>query len=100
MEPADLIGTLASDNATVPDIRELLACIHNEFNGTAEYARIVVEDVQAAPPGSSQRLSFHNNYLSAIAKFGGNDDLPDDPQALEAEARRLINEHQEDNSES
>jgi hypothetical protein len=52
---------------------------------------MIADDVQAAPEGSSQRMTFHNNYLAAIAKFGGNDDLDGmDREAIETEAKRLL----------
>ncbi len=96
MDPADLIGELADDDATIPDVRELLAYINQQFRGTKEYARIVVDDVNAAPQGSTQRLSFHNNYLGAIAKYGGDDDLSGvDKTALEAERDNLVRDEAE-----
>ncbi len=101
MEPAGLMEPLADDNATIPDVRDLLAYINQQFEGTAEYAKVVVADVLAAPEGSTQRLSFHNNYLGAIAKYGGNDDLSGmDKHALEAEARCLMQEQKEGDREN
>lgn len=95
MDTPSLIGDIASESATIPDIRELLAHIHNYFGGTQEYARMLVEDVKAAPEGSNQRLSFHNNYIAAVAKFGGNDDLDGvTPAELEAEAKRLLQDRE------
>lgn len=97
MNPADLIGNIACEDATIPDIRELLGYINVALGGSRAYARMVAEDVTTADKGSTQRLSFHNNYLSAIAKFGGNDDLESaNQQTLEAEAKRLIEEMQTD----
>ena len=92
MRFGEVMATIADENATLPDIKELLVHIHKKFGGTKEYADLVVDDVKAAPTGSNQRLAFHNNYLASIAKFGGNDDLIDDPIALEAEFMRLVEE--------
>jgi len=79
------------DAAVIPDIRELLAYINNGFGGTQEYANMLVDDVKAATAGSTPRLSFHNNYLTAIAKFGGDDDLANsDLDMLEAEAAKIV----------
>ena len=91
MKPPDLIAALAKDGTTLPDIRELLSHIHDFLGGTAEYAEMVAEDVKAATKGSNQRLGFHNNYITNIAKFGGNEDLAEaDPEALNAEAELLM----------
>ena len=88
---ADLIRKLVAEGTTLPDIRSLLSHIHTRLGGTANYARMIADDVQAAPEGSSQRMTFHNNYLAAIAKFGGNDDLDGmDREAIETEAKRLL----------
>ena len=90
MDPHKLLQKIGSDDATMPDIRELLSHIHSFLGGTKEYADMIVEDVKAAPQGSNQRMTFHNNYLGAVAKFGGNDDLEVmDKESLEAEAMRL-----------
>ena len=97
MDAAGLIHNIADEDSTIPDIRQLLGYIHAAFGGTNEYAKMVVADLNAAPEGSSQRLSFHNNYLAAVAKFGGDDDVEAmDAEALEAEAQRISNEMAED----
>ena len=90
MDANKLLQKIGSDDATVPDIRELLSHIHSFLGGTEAYADMIAEDVKAAPTGSNQRMTFHNNYLGAVAKFGGNDDLETmAPEALQAEAARL-----------
>jgi len=101
MQPNQLLSKLASDTTTMPDIRELLSHIHTFLGGTQAYAKMIVEDVGAAPMGSNQRLAFHNNYLGAVAKFGGNDDLETmDQESLQAEAARLAKELEAGNDES
>lgn len=96
MDAVDIIGRIGDDDATIPDIRELLGYINSAFGGSRQYARMVANDVEAAPEGSSQRLTFHNNFISAVAKFGGNEDLAGaDEEALEAERKRLIAELKE-----
>ena len=91
-----LIDALASNEATIPDIQELLAYINHGFGGAQKYAQMLVEDVKAAPPGSTPRLSFHNSYLISIAKFGGDDDLPGKSiEELEKLAQRLKGPTQE-----
>jgi hypothetical protein len=74
-ETDTILRRLAVDNATLPDVRKLLSGLMVKFGGLEGYLRLVSEDVLASPEGSSQRMTFHNNYLSAIAKFGGNEDL-------------------------
>jgi hypothetical protein len=98
MDTTKLIAEIAAEDATIPDIRELLAYVHHFLGGTQQYAEMLARDVKAAPEGSTQRLSFHNNYLTAIAKFGGNDELKDvDRTALEAEAKRIMEHPNGDN---
>lgn len=93
MDAGKMMRDIAAADSVMPDIRELLAHINAAYGGTEECAKMIVADVLAAPEGSSQRLSFHNNYLGAVAKFGGNDDLETmDPEALAAEAKRLHTE--------
>lgn len=92
----NFMSVLSSDKTTVPDIRELLNYIHLFLGGTEKYAEMLVDDVKAATEGSNQRLTFHNNYLNAIAKYGGNDDVNTaDRAALEAEAQRLAKQLEE-----
>lgn len=90
--PPDLVARLAKDD-TLPDIRDLLSHIHQFFGGTAAYAAMLVEDVKAAPQGSNPRLSFHNNFLTAIAKYAGGDPLDGlGREELAALAQNLLRE--------
>jgi len=92
----DILERLARKTSNMPDIRELLGCIHSKLGGTESYAQMLVNDVDAAPLGSTQRLSFHNNYLAAVAKFGGDDDLANmTTEDIQEEARRLLAAEQE-----
>lgn len=90
--PTDIVAQLAHETP-LPDIRELLGHIHTFFGGTKEFARMLVEDVKHAPEGSNARLSFHNNYLTAIAKYAGGDPLADlNRDELVSLVQRLIQE--------
>ena len=56
------------ENLNPPDIRDLLAAIAKEWGGMESLARQIVDDVKAAPKGSSQRLSYHYHYLTALSR--------------------------------
>jgi hypothetical protein len=58
-----------SDNLTPPDIRDLLGAIAKEWGGTEALAKQIVEDVKKAPQGSSQRLSYHYHYMTALFRL-------------------------------
>jgi hypothetical protein len=87
-----ILKRISEDDATLPDVRKLLSGLMVKFGGLDGYLRLVSEDVMASPEGSSQRMTFHNNYLSAIAKFGGNEDLNNMTiEAAREEAKILLN---------
>lgn len=91
MDATQVLKKIGDEDATIPDIRDLLAKINGHWGGTDAYAETIVKDVKAAPTGSSQRIGFHNSYLAAIAKFGGNGDIDSaDEAALRAEAAEIM----------
>ncbi len=101
MNTTRLLGVIADENSTIPDIRELLGQLNAAFGGIANVAQMIADDVRASPNGSAPRLTFWTNFIGSIARYGGNDDLAAmRKDELEAEAKRLMENLDGDSDDS
>lgn len=92
----DVLGGMAAKSGGRIGIREVLTCVMSEFGGPEGFAHEVFLDFEANNVGSANRIRIESDILRAIQNYGEPDDDDDDLGALEATAKQLLEQSQDD----